>query len=892
MNTELSCHIRWRWFLAGLAASASSLLLIYGIHSWQMPRIANRVLTQARELRAAGDLDGARRSYGDFLQFGQYNVPAMEEYAQLMLQSSDALGTLRSDSTALQLLDIAIQSGSATEQSKRLFVQTALRQYRYSEAHQILRTMDLEKLRDAELWTALGRCELHLQHDKLAEAAFRNAIDADASAAEAWTGLLEVAMDVRKDAPQAWKIADEMLRQLPVEGQSARAFLHLRLDQLKEAGQAFLAAATAQPKAKEHVLNLGQFIMRTNMDASGTNQKIVQFAYDHIARLQHASQDFQIQFLLADLMHRSSQHELALKHYQRCIELHPGEPAVAGRMAEVLSATGQFTEAEAILTSLPETGPQKLLRSTLRAQILMDQSEWQLATEELQSNLHMDGDKAVQHKARLLLLHCLQQQKNYAAASKMAKDLALQSNDSGHAIQLLAETLITSGEYEEAIRQIQMLPSADLQFSLLNSIMTAAKADNRLQQLQAASTSVAKINEAAVIPTLLNARLLFESGSPRQAVSLLLQRAVEDPSETAYWDNYQWLKTQPWPTANDALPLAMTADPNTHKPTEESHHSKALQLTWICRDLCRKGNIAEAAAVLKQTLQPAITAEDSQTVSISARVTHAEVVATVIETIALEDLSVAGQLLTALQDTITWHINETSGSSMEPMARILLACHRSQDMFKLTPQLYVTRDSLHTVRVLRNLVASGMLDPNSMQQHNTRETAKRYPEFLIDVLLAEASAQSGEPADGGRYLDSLTDENRSVPAVAATLLQFAGYDQNQYKHLPETGFALIRQLPDNAEALFALSCGLSNSGRMAESVKYARQAFLLRQHPVYLLHAAGTLSRMDQQQLAHSTLQLALDAGLANCQLTTHDQHLLRSLQSPGKGPAELTAAQ
>ena len=891
MNNQLSCHIRWRWFLAGLAASAFSLLLIYGIHEWQMPRIANRVLTQARELRAAGDMDGARRSYGDFLHFGQYNVPALEEYAQLILQSSSDLGALRSDSTALQLLDIAIQSGSATEHSRRLFVQTALRQNRFSEAHQILRTMNLKELQDAELWMALGRCELHLQHDKLAEAAFRNAIEADALKADAWTGLLEVAMDVRKDPAQAWQIADEMLQQLPVEGQSARAFLHLRLDQPEQAGQAFLAAAKAQPKTKEHVLNLGQFIMRTNMDASGSNRQIVQFAYEHIARLEQASHDFQMQFLLADLMHRTAQHDAALKHYQRCIELHPGEPAVAGRMAEVLSAKGQFLEAEAILTSMPQTGPQKLLRSTLRAQILMDQSEWQLAAEELQAALHLDGENAVQHKARILLLQCLQQQKQHAAAAKLAKDLALQSNGSEDAVRLLAETLIASGDYEEAIRQIQMLPANESQFNLLSSMIKAAKASHQLQQLQDANASVAKVNKAAVVPALLNAFTLFQTGSPRQAVSLLVQQAVENPSETAYWNSYQWLKNQPWPTTMAMISMDAANGQNELSPTTESSTADSLQLTWICRDLCRKGNFAEAAAVLKKTLQPASTSHDPQSVPITTRVKHAEIVATVIETIALEDLPAAQQLLSALQDTITSHISETRGSSMEPVARILLACHQSNDMFKLTSQLYVTPDSLHTAKVLRKLVASGTINPNLMLKHNQQESANRYPDFLIDILMAEAATQNGGPEDGGRYLNALADKNRSIPVVAATLLQFAGCDQSPYKDLPETGFTLIRRLPDNAEALFALSCGLNNAGRMAESVKYARQAFQLRQHPVYLLHAAGTLSRMDQHQLAHSTLLLALDAGLANCQLSIHDQHLLRALQSLNNVPAELTAA-
>lgn len=50
MNSELSCNIRWRWFFAGVGVVAASLLILWGLHSIQMPRIANRVLKEARDL--------------------------------------------------------------------------------------------------------------------------------------------------------------------------------------------------------------------------------------------------------------------------------------------------------------------------------------------------------------------------------------------------------------------------------------------------------------------------------------------------------------------------------------------------------------------------------------------------------------------------------------------------------------------------------------------------------------------------------------------------------------------------------------------------------------------------------------------------------------------------
>ena len=92
MNSELSCNIRWRWFFAGVGAVAASVIILWGLHSLQMPRIANRVLGEARALSAAGDLDGARRCYSDYLQLRPRNIMACEGYVRLVLASSSSMG--------------------------------------------------------------------------------------------------------------------------------------------------------------------------------------------------------------------------------------------------------------------------------------------------------------------------------------------------------------------------------------------------------------------------------------------------------------------------------------------------------------------------------------------------------------------------------------------------------------------------------------------------------------------------------------------------------------------------------------------------------------------------------------------------------------------------------
>lgn len=122
---------------------------------------------------------------------------------------------------ALKLLDVVVQSGQASDDTKLLLVKTAMRMQNYSVAHPdaayanlISKNFTMQKC--GPLWEPVN---CGLRHAGAAETAFHTALNVDQTHLTAWTGLLEISADVEKVfRREAWKTTDAMLLALPVEG--------------------------------------------------------------------------------------------------------------------------------------------------------------------------------------------------------------------------------------------------------------------------------------------------------------------------------------------------------------------------------------------------------------------------------------------------------------------------------------------------------------------------------------------------------------------------------------------------------------------------------------------------------------------------------------------------
>ena len=604
------------------------------------------------------------------------------------------------------------------------------------------------------------------------------------------------------------------------------------------------------------------------MDVEGENRQIAQFAYQQLKSLSETHHDYMMCFTLGDLAQRLSDSESALRHYQRCLELHPNDPWSLGRITEVLSADGKFAQAEQFLSSMPGSNSLALLRSTLRAQVLAHQEKWSDAAAELQQTIHIDGDERVRQQARLLLMRCLTCQKKHVEAAQIGLRLVGEAG-TDDARLLLIESLIKANNYSEAIRQIELLKDAGKYATLLDAVARQPDSLDKLTALHSAIDQAERFNRDAPTPALLRARVLFQQRRPDQAIELLADRAAHNPHVAVYWSDLIVLRGRVLPEIPTEVQQQVDNPArDAQRPTQEKSLN-AAELIWRCGSLCRIGEITSAKNLLRDELQKS-----------QEQKTHAETVAAVMEAMALENLDVAQQLLELLRSDMATHLSATGGESMEAFSRILLACERTQDLSQLTSHLFVNQTSLHTVHVLRTQVQNGLLDPQQMAEHNRRNAAAAYPTFLVEVLLAEADAAEFSPTAAVERLLRLSPEDARSQVAIAALLHLAGYDKTPRNGLAERGFRLVQQYPHDAEAEFLLSCGLRNSQRFPESVEHARRAFVLNQDPRYLLHAAYTLSLMNNKEASQHTLQLAFDAGLSGRTLSSFDRNLLATLHS------------
>lgn len=891
MNSELSCSLRWRWLFAGMAAVVVSAGLLYAIQSWQLPRITARVLQECRQLAAAGDTDAARKRYADYIQLQPGNTQAYEEYARLMLESDTEGTSPRTDMMALQLLDMAVQHGARSHSTKQLLVSTAMRLQNYSLARQMLNSMDLHSLQDADLYTFHGICALQQGEISEAEQSFRSALQICPQTKDAWTGLLEIRADVQEDIPGAWEIADQMLAVMPVEGRSARAWLYLRLNQIDQAGKAFLQTAQQAPDSTEHVANLAQFIMRTNMEATPENTPAIEFALTRLTALQTDRSDFLMEFNRADLAQRLKQYDAALAGYRRCMELRPGDPAAAGRLTEVLSSIGDYQQAEELLTSLPQTNALRLLRATLKARLLTEQSHWQEAIEVLNEAVHIAGDRNLKQQAQALLMECHRHLNQYDSAVSVGHKMVVASGSPDEARCMLIEALINADNYRDAIEQMQLIRKPEQHYAaLIQQMIRSVNSPDKERQLNRAIDETERFSVSASLPAIIRAYLQANSGKLSDAISSMTLLAAENPDLPEYWETVVRLRTgdrQPRNAVGRSGSVSFTDSPSEDSEAASDDHATIRQdLNTNYHRLMHQGRSSEIVNAVKTRLQ-----------SRPARKEDAEAVATVLCNLAMSHREACAEIVETVLPLMNSHVVETSGASMEAFCCVLRDCGLQHQLSKLSPSLFADPSTIQTVGTIRDLVSEGVLNAEALQASNESTGGAGWPRYLIDILLAESEAVTDSPKAAVQRLLQVVKESPENAAAVAALLQIAGYDSAVRPDIPDYGFRLVQQHPDSADALFLLSCGLRSGDRLLESVTYARRAFAQKQNPVYLLHAAWSLLKAGNKTAAVNTLQLAQQAGLSEAVMHPLDRQLLQTMnelrdesavQLTGTQPAEL----
>lgn len=856
----MAFQIRWRYL--GISASILGAIsgIVYGIHEFQMPSIAARVLNESRELAESGKVGEARARYADYLSMSPDNSDAYEEYADLVLASSDTIVTVRNDSTALKLLDAAVQNGSTSDETKVRLIQSAMRLKKYSMAQRMLRRIDLATLQSAEMYAADGTCDLIGERPDRAEKAFRKALKIDGKCVAAWEGLLEIEADINKDFQAAGVTADQMIESMPAKGQSAKAWLYIRLEDFQSAGKAFYAAASQLPGEQTYAFDLANFVMRAGVAPIGDDTKMVQFAFDNLKEAYSSEVSYDVAFLLGDIAQRLGRLQDSRTHYRMCLERRPSDSAAIGRIVEVHSEAGEFQSAEESLEAMPATKGLTVLKAVLKARLLADQSRFSEASDTLEEVVEIAGVD-MRQSVHVLLMDCLSQQRRFDEACQYGFKLLTITGNADESRKLLVHALINDGRYGEAIRQIQLVFSPQEYYDpMLAYLREHAETHNLQVKLQTEMQAAQKQSRSSSLPRIYEAKELALSQQFATAHQLLIRELVDSPEAKEYWTQLNLLQDV---MIKHYADLDLT-DGLQGLPSEEA-------CKYACLAAMKRGEVENVVGLLADSFSDSSGSRESFQLAVD-----------VVELTARTNMESARQLLDGIYPEFYKRLREPSGHVTELTARLLFPFDEHQRLVGVHEYVVVNDSTIRLTAVMTDLVAEGKIDANMLAGRLGAENSPTddVQAAVLTIINAEASIGTSELPEVIDQLATYVSENGISQPVVSSLLRLAGYDESIRPRLAEMGFWLKRQRPNDDYVLHLLSCGLRASRRYQESLAFSYQAFELNQAPMYLLHASYSLWLLNRTEKSRDTLQLAFEAGLQRQHLHALDQTLLERLMN------------
>ena len=848
--------IRWRWLVTGFLTLAVCSLIIFGIHHWQTGRIGERLLSAARDSVAANDLSAAKRYYASCVQLMPDNFAVCEEYADVILSEPRSQSN---DAAAMELLDKALQTGSTRIETRRELIRAAIRLKRFNSAAVLLSAIDLREAASPELYAMQGICSFRKGDYRGAEQAFRNALDIDAACAQAWTGLIELT-ESRDGLAEALKLAERMAQKVSgPQPHTVTAHLLTKSTNPTDAGQAFWDASQAAGQDFATASEFADFVMYNVPPASQSDLPMVQAAYDALSKTAEGA-DYMTAARLADLAHRLKQTDTALSHYQRCLEMKPGDAFAIGRTTEVLAAAGRIHEAHEVLDSMNSFASLKLLRNTLRAGLFAEERRFRDAANLLEDVVNTSGDLRLLEGATFLLVECLWEQQEFDRAAVVAENLLKRVNGKDDVRALVVEALIRSRKYEKVVKHLQLYraPGRYLDDSL-TALIEHARSSEQMVRLTKHIDRHGQLHPSSPLPKIFAGYRLADAEKTGEAVRSLAREAAENPDVPEYWSAAEALRDRYARAEFDQHSVL-----NLHQITDRTDRVAYLQR-----------QLAQSTDDATLQLQAYFAAHTDSLEPLST--THA------LFCCVSPDTEAASEVVSDLRPSLAAALNHHGAQAVPLVADIFLsAAHLDEAWQLLSSAIAVTDDDM----VLQAFcTAMGRAERNSrFSPENIRAVLKagnlQPGETVKEILLAEADAIGGDFDSSLQRLSQLLDQTPPSQMVVLSLLRISGYAGVAHADSSTHAHRLLKNHPDAPDVLFACSGAYRASKRYTESVRCLVRAFSINQDPEFLLHAAYSEWMADRTDLAGELLNLAQRAGLCRERLHILDRQLLDTLTS------------
>lgn len=851
--------VRWRRLFVSLLILAGLSATWFGVFQYQRGKLSDRLLTTARQLADGSDSAAARIAYLDFLELHPDDFEARVELIQ-HVQKTEPAGDER-DTFVVSQSTAAIRSGDSSPELRLILVDAAMRLEWLSTVSQWLPSVNGLADQNPRLTAYRGVCLMRKGESDDAEACFKTALLKDSSCLSAWSGLIELT-ERRGGSESALVVANDWV----AATSSPFAFLaqaRLLANQGRPAEAAAIYQTAELPDVNdvEQVRELARFFVHELPLTTEVDEDVLRRVYEvSVSALKDPSYDDLV--CMADLAHRFDDMELAQTHYQQCLENRPGDLFATGRQVELFSSMGLNDQANQTLNGLSDSSSQRVLKTTLRARLMAQESKFEEATIALESVIKLHSHPGVKQDCYALLVECLWEQERFREAAVRAEELLDLDSASDNARRFCAEAFIRGSQYSEAIKCIRgFTANPDEQINAVWRLMAHADDSQQQDQLTKAVDNAALINHEATVPVLFAAFRSADAGQTSDGVRLLMRTMLEYPRRTVFRKGIQASRDR-------ALERITAAEvTNVFELTDSTDQRIFLQRML-------KTDSDQVATQIKQLLLRA--PGDSSVITLLQKLLAD----------CDDQQATQRQVLLDVYPSLTKVVSVQGTDVVSVLAQILADSHLEKQAFELLATSMRSDESLSLVNTFCRLIRTATVD----SPFHTVTIAERLsngslllPDAVKVILLAECDMQGNEPeAAAGRVLRLVS---AGAASDAAKLMLMTHADRLKSITFPTVNpdTALRATYPDNAAVLLASSRWNRSQGLHSVSATLARDSFLLDQRPETLVEMAYSEWLGNSTKRASDLIALSLDLQLEVNGLQSLHQKMVQQMQGDSR---------
>lgn len=827
--------IRWKRLIGTLVVVGIAVVVLSGILKHQRAGLTDRLLDTARQLAEDSKPTAARVAYLDYLELHPQDAAARVELIEHVMQTEPADGVR--DAFVVSQATKALYGPDRLPEVRLILVDAAMRLKWYSTVAQWLPSIQDLADQHPRLTAFDGICLFKKGNFHDAENQFRAALLKDPACRTAWLGLIDLT-ELKKGAAAAIDVADDWVSQsLCAESYLRKAQLLVQNGTPLEAVALYQDARLPEVDDVEGVRDLAGFFVYefpSDIEAdSAVLQRIYRLLDESISE-----PTYDDLVCLGDLAHRSRDIENAQRHYQQCLENRPGDLFATGRQVELFVRQGLNKQAHETLDGLTDSDSQKLLKTTLIARLLAQESKHATAVVALESVINLHSEANVKQDAYGLLVECLWQQQRFSEAAVHAKELLAQTPTSPMARRFCAEAFIRSGEYSEAIKCVHgFVGEPEEQINAAWRMLAHAEESGLTQELTEAIDRAALTNHEATVPVVYKALKAVDLQQTGQAVLNLKQAMVDHPGQAAFRIAVQAveeraLRRMTESGVADVVELKDAVDQRIFLqnmlPNDPEHVGRQL------KNLLKK--------------YP----DRSDVVELTHRVLN----------LTAEDQVAQRAILVQVYPELSEVIQKQGNDVVPKIARLLASCGYHSQAFQFLTDALQSSESVLLIETFCGLMSEAADESdfhvsNVMQQLDGKNLS--LSETAEQVLRAECEIQSGNAKGAmGRLLPLVQGDDVSNAALFVILTHI---DEWESVDLPMTSpdLTLKKVAPDNAAVLLACSRWNRRQNQYLKAASLARDSYLHDDRTEVLIELASIEWRGNYTNRASHVLELAYE---------------------------------